>query len=193
MQDYKKIQRLKRAIDEKSMKVINYNYIDDNVLIYKVLGNRGVYYEVEIPKNDDISCECIDQKKTKSFCKHIYLIYVKVFNILPSTDLSTFITEDYFDNLVISHNNFLNKKNTNKKEIKLRNEDDDECSICFDNYSKQETYGCKKCRNGFHMKCIKEMMTFSKLCPMCRCDIDFSNEEYEDEEVIKLEKKIKKM
>ena len=43
------------------------------------------------------------------------------------------------------------------------------------------------------MKCIKEMMTFSKLCPMCRTDIDFSNEEYEDEEVIKLTQKIKKM
>ena len=92
-----------------------------------------------------------------------------------------------------SHNNFINKKLNNKKEIKLRNEEDDECSICFDNYTKDETYGCKKCRNGFHMKCIKEMMSFSKLCPMCRCDIDFSKDEVDDEEVIKLAEKIKKM
>ena len=100
MQDYKKIQRLKRAIDEKSMKVIDYNYMNDNLLIYKVLGNRGVFYDVKISKNDEISCACIDQKKTKSYCKHIYLIYVKVFNILPTVDLSTFITDEYFNNLV---------------------------------------------------------------------------------------------
>ncbi len=192
MQDNKKIERLKRAIDEKNMKVIEINNSTNNLLSYKVLGNRGVSYNVKLELNKNISCACIDQKKTKSFCKHIYLIYVKILNILPTTDLSTFIDENTFNDLLTKHNAFINKRNNIvRPEVVLRNSDEDECSICFDVYSNNpnnpDTYCCKTCRNGFHMLCIHEMIKYSaSKCPLCRTDINFNNnDDYEDDETVK--------
>ena len=203
MQDSKKIERLKRAIDEKNMKVIDLSS-DNNLLSYKVLGNRGVHYKVKLELNKNISCACIDQKKNKSFCKHIYLIYVKILNILPTPDLSTHIDQDIFNDIVNRHNNFINKRNNliNQPNIILRNSEDEECSICFEIYSNKpdnpDTYCCKTCRNGFHMICINEMIKYSSSkCPMCRTNIKFNNindiDIENDETVKQLSEQIKRL
>ena len=195
MDKWKITQRLKRSINEKDMKVIEMNYHDNDnekMLKYVVLGNSGKFYNVKIPLNDNIHCECIDHRNTRSFCKHIYLIYVKILKIIPDLDnISLFVNDEIFNNLIIKHNEFINKKNNDNKDIKIdiRNKQDD-CSICFISLDEcKEIYACYECKNGFHMLCIDQMIKFHNKCPLCRSIIK-KDLENENKDIINLIKKI---
>jgi hypothetical protein len=201
MDSFKKTERLKRSINQKDMKVIDINNsIEKTTLEYKVLGNSGSFYNIKIPLNGEINCQCIDQRKTKSFCKHIFLIYVKIFKIIPDIDnLSLFINKETYDNLLIKHNEFINKSLIKKEEtsenINIRNEDDD-CSICFCEIDKCDIYACHECKNGFHLSCINQMMKYNNKCPLCREVIilkDKNSIVVDDKDIINLIKQIERM
>jgi hypothetical protein len=188
MDSIKKIDRLKRAVNEKSMKVIDTS-VTESKLTYIVLGNRGVCYDVVFECGKDTKCKCIDQCKTKSFCKHIYLIYVKIFNNIPSGD-SLSVTPEIFETLTGYHSAFINRV---PLDIKVRNESDD-CSICFDPVDTQlGIYCCRVCKNGFHSECIHQMLKFSNRCPLCRTDINFNPDPEETDAIINLTRQIKNM
>ena len=185
--DSKKIDRLKRAVNEKSMKVIDTS-VTDTKLTYKVLGNRGVCYDVTFECDKYTKCKCIDQCKSKSYCKHIYLIYVKIFNIIPSGD-SLLVTQEIFNDLTECHSAFTNRAPV---DVELRNEDDD-CSICFEPIQQTGAYCCRLCKNGFHTECIHQMLKFSNRCPLCRSDINFNHDPEETDAIINLTRQIKNM
>ena len=47
------------------------------------------------------------------------------------------------------------------------------CSICLDNYKKNEFYRTLECNHTFHKKCIDRWIKKDHLnCPMCRNDIN---------------------
>lgn len=46
---------------------------------------------------------------------------------------------------------------------------DEKCSICIENYVKNEGYRVLRCKHGFHKKCIdKWFLSGSQECPICR-------------------------
>ena len=54
----------------------------------------------------------------------------------------------------------------------LKSEDSDEsCSICLENYKKNDTINILKCGHKYHEKCIDEWIGTSDNCPLCRLSI----------------------
>ena len=54
----------------------------------------------------------------------------------------------------------------------LKSEDSDEsCSICLENYKKNDTINILKCGHKYHEKCIDEWISTSDNCPLCRLSI----------------------
>ena len=169
------IVRLKRAVTQKNIKLV-FSNIYDTHLAYKVLGNTGSSYIVQIPYNGYITCECIDFKKHKSQsrCKHIHFIFIKIFKLLQTTN-SLFISPETFKELCVKHNIFITPSCTTNAVIKARNANED-CCICFEPvvYPKQENvveinnFICPSCNNGFHLECITEVRRYKNNCPLCR-------------------------
>ncbi len=58
--------------------------------------------------------------------------------------------------------------------IKIRSNDNlllDECSICLENYDKNDKIMNLKCRHSFHQECIKKWLKDNNTCPQCRENI----------------------
>jgi len=127
---------------------------------YTVYGSTGTRYLVKTEPS--MNCTCIDYKKNKRYCKHIYFIFLNVYKIVP--DLDKVYTEAELKEL---HTNFYECK----MNISARNTDDP-CSICFECIS--DPLVCKKCQNGFHKSCINEMTKYSgkSNCPLCRSNLN---------------------
>lgn len=49
------------------------------------------------------------------------------------------------------------------------------CSICFDDFSKDDEIGLLNCEHFFHSKCIEEWGKYKTECPLCRKDIPEKN------------------
>jgi hypothetical protein len=196
-----KMKRLKKAIDEKSMKVLNYEQVNENELSYHILGNSGSFYDVKFT-NTQMSCSCPDHARHHSYCKHIYLVYIKIFHLIPDLDaVGNGITEMQFVMMRNAHDRFMEAQ-TKKKEIMesrtskwngYRFNKDDECPICFDVYGEMSIFGCKTCKNCFHMGCMESIFRYNSKCPMCRSVVrktDVEAEE-EDKEVDEIANRIK--
>ena len=220
-----KMKRLKKAIDEKSMKVLNYIQNEEHKLHYKILGSTGTVYDVffmepmgqnnsnttttttneeVIEQEGKMSCSCPDHDRHKSFCKHIYLVYIKIFHLIPDIEaVGNRINKMQYQMMKNGHERFMtlrqqkteeNKKRTNPLEG-YRYNPEDECSICFDVFGELPLFGCKTCKNCFHDSCMTAIFRYNSKCPMCRSNISKNdmkeNEEEEDKEVSDLAKKIK--
>jgi hypothetical protein len=65
--------------------------------------------------------------------------------------------------------NFLIK---NVKELQLNHDllqpNDENCSICYCHYCKDEEIFILQCNHSFHKKCVKEWLLKKKTCPYCR-------------------------
>ena len=62
------------------------------------------------------------------------------------------------------------------KEYTFNNElessdSDESCSICLENYKKNDTINILKCGHKYHEKCIDEWISTSDNCPLCRLSI----------------------
>lgn len=49
-----------------------------------------------------------------------------------------------------------------------------ECSICLDKLDKKNTVSLDNCNHMYHDKCIREWLKKSRLCPLCRSNVDIS-------------------
>ncbi len=188
-----KIKRLKKAVDDKSMKVINFIQNNEDELVYNILGSTGSFYDVKFTKpiNNNkgyMTCTCPDHARHHSFCKHIYLVCIKVFKIIPDFEItSNELTEMQFILLKNNHAKFMESQSKIKKEEDTLNgyrfNREDECSICFDIFGENSIYGCKTCKNCFHQSCIDALVRFSarSRCPMCRGSIQQNNSNNEEE------------
>lgn len=185
-----KMKRLRKAINEKSMKVLNFIQNNNEELNYQILGSTGSIYDVKF-NNEKMCCSCPDHQRHKSYCKHIYLVYIKVFHLIPDLEAtSNAVNETQFMILQNAHNTFMNKRNEEKKTDSVqinkyegyRYCEEDECSICFDIFGKQKLFGCKTCKNVFHDVCMAAIFRYNPKCPMCRIPIKKESEEVEEED-----------
>jgi len=161
-----KMKRLKKAIDEKSMKVMNYEQENEEELRYHILGNSGSYYDVTFTSSE-MSCTCPDHQRHQSYCKHIYLVYIKIFHLIPDLDATgNRIHEMQFLLMKNAHNEFMQTQKRKMEENQKKNQQwegyrfnkEDECPICFDIFGEQTIFGCKTCKNCFHRHCIDTIM-----------------------------------
>ncbi len=198
-----RMRRLKKAIDEKSMKVLNFEQTEENELKYEILGSTGTYYDV-IFNNNSFCCSCPDHERTQSYCKHIYLVYIKIFHLIPDVEATgNSLNEMQFRMMKGAHQRFMELRKKKEEENSsasnnvlegYRFNKEDECSICFDVFGEEKIFGCKHCKNCFHDVCMQAIFRINSKCPLCRGTVgkdDMENKEEEDSEVVDLAKKIK--
>ena len=141
----KKVERLERSIKQTNIKLISKgNYI------YTVCGNTGSLYTITIDEN--IVCTCIDCKRNKNYCKHIYFIFLNIYGFTP--DINRVYTVEEL-------------KTFHDIRVQARNETDD-CPICFEIMSPEDCLACLTCKNGCHTDCIKTLLKFNNKCPLCQ-------------------------
>ena len=97
--------------------------------------------------------------------------------ILPdSDDISSIAIFEILTRCENEKKLFFNPKKTIKLNLKKIKENDclidSVCSICLDNYKKNEYYRTLDCKHVFHKKCIDVWLKKDHLnCPMCRSNI----------------------
>lgn len=52
----------------------------------------------------------------------------------------------------------------------IKNDTEDTCSICLENYKKGEEQLSLLCNHQYHKKCITEWFKIKSTCPCCRVD-----------------------
>jgi hypothetical protein len=83
---------------------------------YTVYGSTGTMYLVKTEPS--MNCTCIDYKKNKRYCKHIYFIFLNVYKIVPDLDKVYTETElkDLQKGLAIGiYGSFIENSNPNEK------------------------------------------------------------------------------
>jgi hypothetical protein len=154
------VQRLRRAVQETHMKVLSHT--DD--LTFVVCGSTLNDYTIKF-KDDKFSCDCMDHRRRRTFCKHVYLVYMKVLHIVPDVNQT--------DNRVpteLIREAYASFKTRQTSSPEMR--EAVECPICFDALAESVNYVCRVCQNGFHQSCIDEVVTRGRHdCPMCRAEI----------------------
>ena len=98
--------------------------------------------------------------------------------ILPDNDdVSSMALLEIVNNYGIKEDLFFNPQK-NLKHLKLKKIKENDiltetvCSICLENYKKNEFYRVLNCNHIFHKKCIDRWLKKDHLnCPMCRADI----------------------
>lgn len=170
-------QRLTRALKER-MYLISSKQIDKENWKFGVEGSSGKIYNVLFTEKY-MSCSCPDHIIRKTICKHINFIIVRV---LKDVELAVSIEKsDKGHNISIFEiknsfskdlNNILDKKNENCSDDIKHNPDED-CSICYEDYSKNEDISqCESCKKFFHKDCISVWLRKAsrRTCPMCRSE-----------------------
>jgi len=86
-----------------------------------------------------------------------------------------FVIENFVFHNLNNSNNFININDYNifqkKKFCDLENSEknNNQCSICLDEYKNNDLVTILKCKHFFHDSCIKKWLLYkSKFCPICR-------------------------
>lgn len=174
--------RLNRGLTQR-LYLLNAELIDKNNWKFNVEGSTGTEYTLFLSE-EIISCSCPDFTRRKKLCKHLYFILSRV---LQQTDLiqkiNGYTNTNIFsinENLstVIESTLFKNNENTEHTEHEEHENknseipENDICSICFDEFGKEECLKCCICRNYFHKQCIKRWNKNKNTCPLCRSTVN---------------------
>ena len=173
--------RIEKALKQR-MYLINASMISENNWKFIVEGSTGIHYDVLI--NNKLSCSCKDFTTRHLICKHIYFIIVRV---LKNSDLIELVNGQgpnicIFSlklNLNENFNKILNPRFKNNKETFNVMDIMDVCSICYENYVKEDVLvKCGLCNNYFHDECISRWLKSATkcTCPLCR-EMWISNDE----------------
>ena len=97
------------------------------------------------------------------------MIYNYINNIsLNNSLINENINQDLNDVVITIDNEELNKLHTFKLDDNL----DDICTICMNNYIKNDTLMELPCKHSFHCDCIKTYLNkYNYKCPICRNDV----------------------
>lgn len=186
--------RLQRAINEKSMKILEFTHEND-ILEYRVLGNTGTVYKVTFEPHQ-FTCTCPDFLKRKSQCKHAYLVYIKIFEMLPDLQREqNHLTSDEFVQMCMKHQMFVSGStsgSSSESTSTSENESgsgsgsgsstsEDECSICFDILGNiSECHECYQCHKYIHNICYTTICNYGiSSCPLCRADYNATGSDFE--------------
>ncbi len=168
--------RLANALQDDYMRVLEYN-INDEQMNFVVLGSsvRSNNYNITIGKKQ--SCDCFDFKRNKGecFCKHMYLVYMKIFSYECDEFMNIKIDSEKLSELLgIFNKNIGIDRFSMKTDLEgMRSSPDDMCVICLDLLGSNKLHMCKNCLNGFHRDCISLVIKSTKKCPLCRFGIHF--------------------
>ena len=195
---------LERAITQINMKVIDrlatplgIDGADGYHINFSILGNTGNIYSVifnlttgEInPAEAAITCTCPYYSTHHQVCKHIYVVYIKVFRIIPdiiSSDpnislgqrkllvnlFKNYITENIAPPVTsIESRTGMGLRPIDGSSAVRNSGPDDECPVCFEKLASSRNYVCHQCRNSIHNDCMREVIKYNKHCPLCRGDI----------------------
>ena len=181
---------LERAFTQINMKVISqlptplggFDGKDGYNINFSILGNTGKIYNVifnldttsESLDGPVVSCTCPYYKTHDEVCKHIYVVYIKVFRVIPdviSSNPNISISQRAL--LVNLYKNYVAENITPPPAsagTASRNGVDDECPVCFEKLL-ETNFICHQCRNSIHTVCISEVKKYSNACPLCRAEI----------------------
>jgi hypothetical protein len=176
-----KTDRKQNSIEQKIF-LINFKKGSMNDLEFTVMGttkNIYIVYICESPK-----CTCMDFKIRHKRCKHIFFILRKIMKVNNTIeDNKIFSREELIEmitNIPINiTSSVINDITSNKKIIstdiivKMKIIDDEDiCSICFDNLNNGEELDyCKyKCGKAIHAECFKIYCEINAMkCINCSC------------------------
>lgn len=165
------VQRLRRAVEETHMRVLSHT--DD--LTFVVCGTTDDY-TIQF-RDDKFSCTCMDHRRRRTFCKHVYLVYMKVLHMVPDVNqtnnrVSTELIREAYSSF--------RTRQSSTSSLDMR--ESAECPICFDPLTTSVNYVCRTCRNGFHQECIDHVKNRGHSnCPMCRAEISTGEFKESDE------------
>ena len=72
------------------------------------------------------------------------------------------------NNLKLLEESKISDKNLIKNDVK-------NCAICLENYKIGDTISYLPCFHSYHSKCIKKWLKGSKICPLCKKEVNFNN------------------
>ena len=75
----------------------------------------------------------------------------------------------------INNLNLLEESKINDEKL-IKNENIKKCAICLDNYKVGDKISYLPCFHLYHSKCIKKWLKCSKMCPLCKKEVNFENE-----------------
>ena len=58
----------------------------------------------------------------------------------------------------------------------IKNENVKKCTICLGDYKLGDKISYLPCFHLYHSKCIKKWLKYSKICPLCKKEVNFENE-----------------
>ena len=73
--------------------------------------------------------------------------------------------------------NFLEESKINDEKL-IKNENVKKCTICLGDYKLGDKISYLPCFHLYHSKCIKKWLKYSKICPLCKKEVNFDNEIY---------------
>jgi len=129
------------------------------------------------------TCSCKDflyrSEQYDIVCKHIVFILCKIGGIYDKeyfkTKILTAHQTEYIFNLMKNERlwrninvsiKYLNDDFKNMREL----EQDETCTICFDDLKNRDTISCPECFNIVHETCMKKWLDINKSCVHCRSD-----------------------
>lgn len=142
---------------------------DTDGWVFRVEGATGQLYRVELVSRM-CSCTCADFKHHQTVCKHIYFI---VGRVARCTLVMRAMTSDPFDfKMTKELDNAITASTAGERTpapVTGSEEEEDECSICFESVDGVGQVECDHCHNGFHMECMARWWANKKTtCPLCR-------------------------
>jgi len=103
---------------------------------------NNIISEMSLPQNNDEELSDISALNTIS-CNHFKRIERSIFGFLPEVKIEDISNLPY-----------------------------ENCLICMNNFLKDELISTLPCSQIFHCACIREWISFKKVCPLCRANID---------------------
>lgn len=131
-----------------------------------------VNWEYKLDGSHLYKCNCPDFQRRNSACKHIYFIFCRVLKF-ERKDLGNVSILDMFIAYGRYKQEIINRTiQTSGAVIRKSFHDDDECPICFETLTKNDTVWCKTtCGNNIHTHCMERWKQLGNdLCPLCRSD-----------------------
>ena len=190
--------RIARALSERIYLldfILLGNYLNEG-LHGRVQGMSGKEYDCEV-RNKSSYCSCPDfLQRGRSLdkpCKHLYFLLSRVGKSMEDSEnisksirrftLSPKVIKN-FQNLLDVRNNSI--KTEEQEERQQERQEDTNCSICFEEIIKNETYAnCLQCQKRIHGNCFHHWKTTchkngkKPTCPLCRSSniINFYDEQ----------------
>ncbi len=152
--------------------------------------------------NCNMSCNCPFYTEKNQVCKHISLVFLKIFRLIPdmmmtSLKLSGFQQQMLWNlykkyrkehNLPFTPKKSLyetaNNSNSNTNDLMLdgsnytRLKCGDNCPVCFETMQTSERlFQCQQCQNHIHMSCMEEVVKYNTSCPLCRYHVEIRKTE----------------